>query len=412
MTDYRERIIDAVLADTLAGLPAVMISGPRACGKTTTARRHARQTIRLDRPAEAFAYQSDPDDALRRVQEPALFDEWQRVPEVLGAIKRALDDGEFVPNRYLLTGSAIAADSDQGWLGTGRVVDLRMDPLTRREISGRVSGRLFVDRLLDGRLADFAGPEPASLTSYVEWAIAGGFPEVVLNVSTQHRGRWLSGYIDRLISHDVRELAGARDADALRRYLTALAVNTAGVVASKTLYEVADIAATTARAYDQLLRNLFVLDAVPAWATNRLNRLIDTPKRFLVDPSLVANLLNLSLDSVLSDGNILGRLIETFVMAQLRPETQASTSRPRIYHLRDKDGRHEIDAIIEYSGTRVAAVEVKATASPSPRDFIHLRWLRDQLGDRFINGILLHSGPAPVQVDDRIIAAPISTLWL
>jgi len=297
-------------------------------------------------------------------------------------------------------------------MGTGRVVDIRMDPLTRREITGRLPGELFVDRLFDGTVNGFAAAEPATLTSYLEWALQGGFPEAALSVSPAHRRRWTEGYLARLLTHDVRELAGTRDADALRRYLTALAVNTAGIVANKTLYELADITAPTARSYDQLLRNLFVLDAIPAWSTNRLTRLVDTPKRFLVDPSLVASLVDLTVQSVLADGDMLGRIIETFVLAQLRPETQVSGHRPRLFHLRDKDARHEVDLIVEYAGNRVAGIEVKATAAPSSKDFQHLSWLRDRLGDRFIRGVVLYTGSAVVQVADRLVAAPISTLWL
>ncbi len=106
----------------------------------------------------------------------------------------------------------------------------------------------------------------------------------------------------------------------------ALAVNTVGVVQNKTLYELADITATTAKKYDQLLRNMLVLDAIPAWSSNRLTRLIDTPKRFLADPSLMASLLDLTVETVLADGNMLGRLIETFVMAQLPPEISVTSA--------------------------------------------------------------------------------------
>jgi len=418
VSDYVRRLIDPVLADTLSGLPAIMLTGPRACGKTTTARRHAAQIVRLDRAGEAFAFTVDPDDALRHTTEPVLFDEWQRVPEVLGAIKRALDDDAYAPNRFLLTGSALPPDPEDEdgptyeWLGTGRVVDVRMDPLTRREIVGRVDGRLFLDRLREGQLDSFRAGEAATLSSYLAWALEGGFPEVALNVPASHRRRWLTGYIHRLVTRDVRDLAGARDADGLRRYLTALAANTAGVVQNKTLYEVADIAASTARAYDRLLRNLFVLDVVPAWSTNRLTRLIDTPKRHLVDASLVGGLLGVTVESALRDGDLLGRILETFALAQLRPETQVSRAEPRLYHLRDKDGRHEIDLVVEYADAAVAAVEVKATTAPTARDFLHLRWLRDILGERFVRGVLLHTGSATVALDDRIVAAPLSTIWL
>jgi len=369
------------------------------------------QIVRLDRPSEAFAFQADPDDAIRQVGEPVLFDEWQRVPGVLGAIKRTLDSDSFVPDRFVLTGSALPTAGTDGWLGTGRVVDMVMYPMSRREIEGRVGGNLFLDRVLGAPLADFAAPHGVTLADYVAYALQGGFPEAALVVAPSHRSRWITGYIARLLTHDVQDLAGTRDADALRRYLTALAANTAGVVSNKTLYEIADIGAATARTYAQLLRNLYLLDAVPPWSTNRLSRLVDMPKRFLIDASLAATLLDLTVETVFADGNMLGRIVETFVMSQLRPEVQVSANRPRLYHLRDKDARHEIDVIAEYGGSRVVAVEVKAGASPDPKDFGHLRWLRDILGDRFVRGVLLHTGPLPVQVDDRIIAAPIATIW-
>ena len=110
------------------------------------------------------------------------------------------------------------------------------------------------------------------------------------------------------------------------------------------------------------------------------------------------------------DGNLLGRMLDTFVMAQLRPEVESSPLRPRLYHLREKEGRREIDILAEV-GTGVVAIEVKATAAPGADDATHLRYLRDQLGDRFLAGAVLHTGPRPFTLSDRIFALPICTLW-
>ena len=96
---------------------------------------------------------------------------------------------------------------------------------------------------------------------------------------------------------------------------------------------------------------------------------------------------------------------------QLRPELTVSALRPRLFHLRDKGGRHEVDVVIEYGGGRVAGIEIKATASLSADDARHLVWLRDRLGDRFTMGLVLHTGTTDFELGERIVAAPISTLW-
>ena len=107
----------------------------------------------------------------------------------------------------------------------------------------------------------------------------------------------------------------------------------------------------------------------------------------------------------------LGRMLDTFVAAQLRAERPICSVRPRLYHLRQEQGRHEIDVVAELGGGKVLAMEVKADAAPGPDASRHLRWLRDRLGDRFLAGVLLHTGPRVWRIDERIIAAPICTLW-
>lgn len=143
---YVQRLLDGTLSALFAQLPALLITGPRAAGKTTTGRRYAMSMIRLDREAEAAAFRADPDAALRGLPEPLLLDEWQSVPSVLSAVKRAVDDDPR-PGRFLLTGSVRADLRTETWPGTGRVVRLRLYGLTVRELLGQSQGLLFVDRL-------------------------------------------------------------------------------------------------------------------------------------------------------------------------------------------------------------------------------------------------------------------------
>jgi len=409
-TDYIPRLADARLQELFAELPALLLVGPRATGKTTTARRHARTVVRLDSEAEAGAFRADPDAALRALQTPVLLDEWQAVPGVLGAVKRAVDD-KTRAGRFLLTGSVHADLDTQAWPGTGRLVRVQMYGLTVREMTGRPAGQPFLDRLA---LADIDALAPASdppdLLGYVDLALRGGFPEVALQLDGASRHAWLESYVEQLLTRDVETLAGHRDPRLLRRYFEALALSSAGMAESKTIYEAAGINRKTAIAYERLLTNLFVLDTLPAWMSNRLSRLVKTGKRYLVDPSLIAAALRLDQTSVLRDGDLLGRVLDTFVVAQIRPEVDLSPSRPRLHHLRTRDG-HEVDLIAELPANGVLAIEIKATSSPKATDARHLMWMRERLGDRFLAGAVLHTGPRPFQIAERIFALPICTLW-
>ncbi len=410
MAAYVSRLADAVLTQLLASLPALLLVGPRATGKTTTARRHAASVVRLDRPAEAAAFIADPDAALRVLAEPVLLDEWQVVPGVLGAVKRAVDDNPG-PGRFLLTGSVTADLYAATWPGTGRLVRIPMYGLTMRELTGHPAGLSFIDLLATGSLGLLPLP-PAlpDLAGYVDLALQGGFPEAVVGSAADVRTTWLDGYLEQLLTRDAAGIA-ARDPARLRRYFEVLALNSAGLAEQKTLYDAAGIDRKTADAYEQLLINLLVLELVPAWMTNRLARLVKSAKRYLVDPSLMAAALRLDRAAVLADGNLLGRILDTLVAAQLRPELALSPTRARLYHLREKNERREVDLVAELRAERIVAIEVKATAAPTPGDAQHLTWLRAVLGDRFAAGAVLHTGPGQFVLGERIMALPIATIW-
>jgi uncharacterized protein len=156
---------------------------------------------------------------------------------------------------------------------------------------------------------------------------------------------------------------------------------------------------------------MLVLDILPAWSSNRLSRMARTGKRYLVDTSLVAAALALDERAVLRDGDLLGRMIDTFVVAQIRAEVELSSFRPRLYHLREQSARHEIDLIAEWVGGDVVAVEIKSSAAPTRGDARHLEWLREQFGERFLAGAVLHTGPRPFRLAERIFALPICAPW-
>jgi uncharacterized protein len=408
---YTTRLIDEWLRELFDELPALLITGPRAAGKTTTVGRLAATVVHLDQQAEAEPFRDDPDAALRSLPEPVLLDEWQAVPQVLGAVKRAVDQGSG-GGRFLVTGSVHGRLDAPTWPGTGRLVPLKMWGLTAREILGSPAKPPFLQTLAHADLTAFHTPVDApDLLGYVELALAGGYPEPVLRLRGGARERWLESYLGELFTRDAENLDGPRDPELLRRYFEALAVNSAGIAAEKTIYDAAGISRSTAAAYERLLRNMFVLDHLPAWSTNRLSRLVKAPKRYLTDTSLLTAALHLDELAVMRDGNLLGRLIETYVLAQIRPELELAGFTPRLYHLREKNGRHEIDLIAERPVGNIVAIEIKSSAAPTRSDARHLEWLRDELGERFLAGAVLHTGPRPFRLAERIYALPICTLW-
>lgn len=409
MPSYTSRAIDPLIDRLLTELPALFIVGPRAAGKTTTAARYARTVVQLDREAEAVAFRADPDAALRGLAEPVLLDEWQVVPSVLGAVKRAIDSRPD-PGRFIVTGSVRGDLEAELWPGTGRLTRVPMYGMTMREQLGGYRQPAFLDRVSRGDELHPAGETP-DLRGYVELALRSGFPEAALRLSEAARARWLESYVDQLLTRDVEQVDAGRDPARLRRYFEAYALNTAGVVEDKAIYDTAGIDRKTAIAYEALLTNLLVVDALPAWTTNRLKRLVLSPKRHVVDVALVASSLRLDVNAILRSGDLLGRFLDTFVVSQLRAEIVVSESRPRLYHLRQEQGRFEVDVLGELGGGQLVGIEVKASAAPTGSDARHLVGLRDRLGDAFVAGILFHTGPRTFALAERVMAVPIAALW-
>jgi predicted AAA+ superfamily ATPase len=282
--------------------------------------------------------------------------------------------------------------------------------MTVAEQRGRPKTEPLLDRLARGD--DLRVPrEVPDLRGYVELALQSGFPEAALSLSGRTRARWLESYLDQLLTRDAVHVAGSRDPEKLRRYFEAYALNSAGIVEDKSLFDAAGLTRKTATAYEQLLINLLVIDRVQPWASNRLKRLVRSPKRYLVDAALLAGILRLDANAIIREGDLLGRLLDTFVASQLRSELALAKCQPRLYHLRQEQGRHEIDLLAEVSARRVIAIEVKASAAPAREASQHLTWLRDQLGQRFVRGVVLHTGPRAYELEERILAAPIATLW-
>jgi hypothetical protein len=404
---YRPRLVDSTVARLLNAFPAVMLTGSRAVGKTTTAAQVADTIVRLDRPGESTAFAADPDAALRRLHGLVVLDEWQDVPAVLGAVKRAVDDDPS-PRRFLLTGRVSAPLDHRMWPATGRIVDVAMWPVTEAERRGQLTpGRWLTKALAGGGISLPGGEGTEDLPGYLALALRGAYPELAYREGgDRERREWLEAYVRQLLARD----AGGRDVDRLGRYFTALAACTATTPSDTTLAQAAGVNRATAGTYERLLSDLFVLRRVPAWSTSRISRLSRASKVHLADASLVATATGSTTEDLMRDGDLLGRVLETFVVSQVAPVLELLDPPARLFHLRDQGGRHEVDLVIE-RGRRVVGLEVKATAAPTLRDARHLLWLRDELGDGFGAGVVLHTGTRAFEMAERIAAVPVSMLW-
>ena len=383
-------------------------------GKTTTALRHARSVLRLDREAERGIVLDDPDAAIGDGPFPLLIDEWQHAPDVLWAVKRAVDAAPGAQGRYIITGSARNDLHPGQWPLTGRVLATHLWPLTGRERFGDPTAPSLFDRW-DGSDRFGVPPDPPDVLGYIRLALDGGFPSALAAEAAGARHDWMQAYVDVTVTRDLAEFSNGNgrkpSPPALRRCLSALALHSAGVVPDTALAQAAGLDRRTTLGYHRLLTVLRLVDDVPAWHSNRLKRLTAMPKRYLTDSGLAAWLMGVDYEDLRSDTDARGRIIDTFVAAQLRAEVAASNSRVHMFHLRTQGGEHEIDLVVEF-GRRLAAFEVKTSSAPSARDARHIAWLRDRLPpEQFAGGVVFHTGPYRYRLDEQIEAVPIAALW-
>ena len=410
---YVPRLADQRLKDLLDTFPAIMINGPRAVGKTTTARQLAVDAVKLSDPNQAAAFVADAASALKLFREPLLLDEWQEVPDVLRAVADAVNE-DWHPGRFILTGSVRAGLEKKLWGGTGRLIRLNMYGLAQVEISGAATGHQpFFDRLAKDDPAVFQTPgQRPTLPEYIDLAMRGGFPEVALRqLSPAARDTWFDSYLGQLLDRDLQQLSPRHNPLKMREFFDALAANSAGIPLETTLYSQANVTAVTARRYDRLLQDVFVTEQVPGWMRRRSARLVAAKRRYVVDPALAASAYGGTAQTILGDADLLGRTIDAFAVAQLRPELALAGTRSKVYHLRTKGGRQEVDFVLELPGGKILALEFKSAAAINKSDAKHLLWLRDLVGTNFVAGAVFHTGPSAFRLDAKVLALPISVIW-
>jgi len=399
------RVIEA-----LNDSPVVLIHGPRQCGKTTLARLVGDEVgfsyLSFDDDVQRASAQADPVGYVAELPNRVILDEVQRVPEMFTSLKAAVD-ARREPGRFILTGSANVllvpklADSL-----AGRMDLLRLHPLTQVELAGEDSH--FLSRLFTkGFKADVSGRRMGQ--DLAERVAAGGYPAALVRATARRRAAWYRDYIDTLVQRDVRDLARISALDALPRLLALTAGQTARLLNVTDLSAPFQLSRPTIRDYMTLLARIFLLEELPPWHSNRLSRLIKTPKLHLGDTGLACALLGLDAAALWEDRALYGQLLETFVYQELRRQASWHEEPFTFHHFRDKDG-DEVDVVLE-SGGKLAGVEVKAAATVSSTDFRGLRKLQSAVGARLVAGVVLYDGEAVVPFGQGLYAVPLSRLW-
>lgn len=360
MVTYRSRVADGELATKMRAVGAVLVEGPKACGKTATASRAA---------ATAFDMAGDPTARASVDLNPAwlfdrptpiLFDEWQAAPMLWNQVRRAVDNSDRGRGLYLLTGSATPNDDVNRHSGAGRIGVLRMRPMSLFE-SGHSSGEVSLAALLDGRPQLGVG-SGLSVPELMQRIVIGGWPDL-LDAEEADAREWLQGYLRQIIEVDIPSFVGRRDPRTLERVLASLGRFVAQSPATRSLAtdaggERGPVPPGTIYNHLDALDRLRLLDDSAAWQPHMRSRtrLRTSPTRYFVDPSIGTAALGVTSQDLLDDLKAAGFHFEALAVRDLRIYAQALGGRVDTW--RDAEG-HEIDAVVSFPGRRWAAFEVK-----------------------------------------------------
>lgn len=402
------RFVEHRVEEALSDTPVVLIVGPRRAGKTTLVRKLGgadRTYITLDDQTALEAAQADPTGFIRGLDR-AIIDEIQRVPNLLLAIKKTVDE-DYRPGRFLLTGSANVltlprvADSL-----AGRVETIRMLPLARAEIAGKAPS--FLDRLFAGTLQDdrkaIIGDE------LIELALLGGYPEVISRESERRRQDWAHAYLMSVLTRDLRDIADIEKLTELPKFVRLLAENSGQLVNYSQFGGSINVSHKTGQRYVALLEQIFLVSTLQPWYTNTLKRIVKTPKLHFLDSGLLAAARGLSFERVKAERGLLGALLESFVFSEVLKLMSASNLRLTPYHFRDQQ-MHEVDIVLERDDGMIVGIAVKASATVKASDFGGLRTLAEACKEKFAGGVVLYDSADLVPFGDRLVAAPLSSLW-
>lgn len=384
-------------------------SGRANVEKTTLAKQLISEEttyLTLDDTALKEAAENDPQDFVKHNSKTLIIDEIQRVPSLLPAIKKIVDE-DTRAGQYLLTGSA----------------DIQALPSTQESLAGRISKV----RLRSLCMGEITGSSPHFLThafnqafdfhwdyhekdSLIDMAFRGGFPEALV-LEGRNRKKWHKDYIEALLSRDLKDVAKIHRYDAMYELIKVLAAWSSKFMDVAAISSGLSIHRPTVATYINALEALYIVERVLPWTKTDYERVGKQAKLFMADSGLMSSILSWNMDQIRFDSDRLGKLMETFIFNELAAQIDASEGEYELYHYRDREQR-EVDFLIEREDQAILGVEVKSSSSIQKKDFKHLKWFQENLAkDKLFVGIVLYSGSRPLSFGHNLWAIPFGMLW-
>jgi uncharacterized protein len=399
------RKVELALLDTRV----VLVAGPRQSGKSTLVKRFSDETrpyVSLDDAQVLSAARTDPIGFVRNLDR-AVIDEIQRAPELMLAIKDSVDR-DPTPGRFLITGSTnLLALPKIGDSLAGRIEKIMLYPLAQAEFFQ--SSGTMIDRLFAGEKPSWQG-SPLYGPALIETILKGGYPEPAGRKNEERRRAWFADYLTFVLDRDVRDIADIDQLGKLPALLQLLGEHASQLTNLAALGSALNLSTPTIARYVSILERLYLLQATRPWFTNRLSRLIKTPKVHFIDSGLLAHVRDDGQDSFHLDRSRLGPLTESFAVSEILKQLSWSKTRATLSHLRTRDG-DEVDIVLEDPRGRIIGIEIKASSTLRPKDFSGLKKLEQAVGDKFVYGLILHDHDRITPVSAKIQGAPLSLLW-
>jgi uncharacterized protein len=409
---YKRNIAKKILT-ALADTPVVLLNGARQTGKSTLAKtlitkNSAAIYHNLDDINTLASVQFDVTEFVARHTGLMIIDEVQKAPELFNAIKFVVDNNRL-PGKFLLTGSANVFLLPKICESlAGRMEILPLWPLSQGEIVNICED--FIDKVFAAKMLIPHSPEPLERKQLFAKILNGGYPEVLTRKSKERQQDWFASYTSAILMRDIKEIANIEGVTVLPKLLRLLATRATSLLNITELSRSSAIAQSTLARYLSLLQATFLIHTLQPWRTNLGKRLIKTPKIFLNDTGLLSYLLGIDALRLDMDTNIIGMLLENFVVVELLKQLSWNKTRASIYHYRTQAGG-KIDVILENTAGVIVGIEVKARTFVVEKDFATLRTLASDLGNKFLRGIVLYTGNKILSFGANFYALPINVLW-
>ena len=397
------------LKDALETRRVVILSGARQCGKTTLAKSlnsDKRKYITLDDVTLYNLAKNDPQPFVKIEEGTLVIDEIQKVPELITAIKKAVDEN-LRYGQYLITGSVnIQKLPTVKESLAGRVRKVRLRPLAQGEILQ--NSPKFIQRI---KKCDFINNKTYDKEQVSKLIYDGGYPEPLQFKINKSKRIWFNDYLNSIIENDLSDIANIRRQDYLKDTLSILASFSSKFIDKSKITSSLGISIQTLEKLIGVLENTYLVDRLYPWLKSDYERVNKQCKYFITDTGLMSAMLNWNLKDIFLDQDKSGKAFETYVYTQLISYVELESYEYSLSHYRDRNG-HEVDFILEDSSNHIYGIEVKSGSSLSKDSAKHLKWFRDNLiKDKKFLGIVLYTGEYVVPISNDIYAVPINNLW-